>query len=44
MVIDVGTYNTRIGFAGKDIPKMTDRTAIAKSADGKTLCGKEAIA
>ena len=44
MVIDIGTYNSRIGFAGEDKPSMIDRTAIVKSADGKVICGKEAIA
>ena len=44
MVIDIGTYNTRIGFAWEDKPSLIDRTALGKSGDGKIICGKEAIA
>ena len=41
--MDIGTYSTKIGHAGSDMPFYTERTAVAKKFDGSLVCGNEAL-
>ncbi|KAM9890098.1 hypothetical protein OXX69_012670, partial [Metschnikowia pulcherrima] len=35
IVLDIGSYSTRIGYAGDDFPKVIVSSYHAKDADGK---------
>lgn len=39
IVLDAGTFSTRIGYAGDDYPKVTVPSSYAKTEDGKKIFG-----
>ena len=44
IVIDVGQFSTKMGYAGEDKPQLIERTAIVKDFNGQIICGEDAIA
>ena len=41
--MDIGSYSTKVGYAGEDAPIYTERTAVIKKSDGSLVCGDEAL-
>ena len=42
LMIDVGSFSTKIGYAGESEPQLIERTAIAKDSNGQIICGRDA--
>ena len=37
--MDIESFYTKIGYGSEDLPKLVERIAVLKKADGSIVCG-----